>query len=140
MAQVISTKMALSLIQANTDAVSRHFLNLYPKSGNVLAKFRESPNCGTCKSAMKELLLQDPHRAAKFLSQITGGKEYQLQTEPTMKVVKPSPKYIAGQVRDIADTEEAYKNLIQELQAGSLRYTGLSVRSLGDGRVRVYFY
>jgi hypothetical protein len=47
---------------------------------------------------------------------------------------------IIGQVRDIHDTPEAYKALMEELKVERKTFRGIAVTPNGHGIIRVYFY
>ncbi len=154
MARTINLNSVLDLLRVAQVAtlteremeVGAAFLSLWPSRGETLNSFRRTPNCGSCKHTLLEVLSEDPGRVKAFLKKIDPGQEYVVDVAASLPVGVARPinahenKSMAGEVRDIEDTPEAYGKCIQDIRLRGWRYIGLTVRPLEPGRVRLYFY
>jgi len=122
------------------------YMYLWPNDGATLNKFRSSPNCGSCRAALIELLAADPGRVKAFLKRVNPTEEYTVDVEASgpigrERAAMPAGQHsVVGEVHDIADSAEAYGKFVKEIRLRGGRYSGLSVRQLEPGKVRIYFY
>ena len=127
--------------------VGSEFATIWPGSIDTLNDYRRKRSCGTCKYRLMELFQEDPANTQKFFARVwtTGNAQLDIagsraRAVPVRESSRSTPTLIAGEVMDIDDTPEAYAALIADLQIQRKRYTGLTVRELQPGTVRVYFF
>lgn len=130
------------------------FKSLWPDQQQNLLSFRAKPDC-QCKNQMMQRMAQTPELLHQLLDRLkaTRGKTffYSGDQPPPQPVTGgavlsvdqslPQPKvfHLAGQVRKIPNTPEAYLQLLAGLRQQGGRYTGLSVVKT-DQELLVFFY
>lgn len=148
------------LTQAQSDVATR-FNEVYsfPEARMALDAYIRRPDCGSCKRDLATILAQDKDRLKTFTSVIDWNRAFRYTApdeqddlpgtdgpvrEPASASPwssgRPRPTQMAGQFRDIPDTPEAYQQLLRELNTANARFSGLAVRDLQEGQIRVYFY
>lgn len=139
------------------DELKTLFLELWPDQARHLASYRAKPGC-SCRGHLQEAMIKEPAKLATLLEalyRLRGKTFLKPETGEIMDASSPRPgsaaqaavaarppplRHLQGQTRDIPDTPEAYAGLLKDLQKQGLRFTGLSVRQLDNGNLRVYFY
>ncbi len=135
------------------------FLELWPDQKDHLRTYRGKPDC-SCRAHIQQAMIADTDKLQQFLNAVKRlrGTDFLKMDQAVPEnlpplAVPPKPagvpaaaapgaplRHLAGQTRDIVDTPEAYTQLLRDLQKQGLRFMGLTLRPVGENRLRVYFY
>ena len=123
----------------------------WPDQRAHLQSYRAKPDC-SCKNDILKALATNETGLAKLLDRLTAlrGKTYwhsgdvplppQAGPTPNLSAGRPKTWHLAGQVRRIVDTPEAYARMLRDLAAQGGRYTGLSCVARPDTHLDIFFY
>jgi len=121
----------------------------WPAIRPSLSRYRTTPHCSSCRAELLQLTGHTPGRLITFFHSLAPGTEFDLtplldgapdRPPPKIEPLRPAPD-LRGQVRTIADTPEAYAELLTDLDRQGARFRGLSVlRDPGSDQIFVYFY
>lgn len=142
---------------AQDDLIAR-FHELYPfrEAEDALNAFLKRGNCSSCRTTLMTIMAQRPEQLQLFADAVDWGKllgrkpqdlrdalpARETPDAPAHPVpARPTrPVSIAGTTRDIDDTPEAYKAMLENINAHHGYFSGCAIRVLPDGRLRFYFH
>lgn len=114
------------------------FLEIWPDQERNIDEYRKNHTCG-CRFKLMEVMRENKEGIQAYLRRI--GKEGEWQVDLSVAARDRGVNRSArGFIREIADNEEEFTNLLIEMANNRQRYQGLAVRDLGEGRIRIYFY
>ena len=153
MAEVVTPSRFLDILRSgwagrvSADEAQRIAEQTWPAIRPSLSRYRTTPHCSSCRAEVLQLAGHQPGRILQFFHALSPGTEFDLSPlldgapdRPTAPQPAVRPPNLAGQTRDIADTPEAYAELMEELRRGSAQFRGLSVLHLSAQTLRIYFY
>ncbi len=114
------------------------FLGIWPGLENDIDEYRKNHNC-SCRFKLMEAMRENRDGIQAYLRKINKQDEWQVDLSITDSD-RGRQRSARGFVRDIDDSEEAFMALLVEMTQARLRFMGLTVRDIGEGKIRVYFY